>query len=265
MMLQVLLPWDGDPFLAAQVDGGPPDPALMQVPIGPAIRVVVVSGDRIFREVLATSLASLAGLGVNALMSPPQESAGGADVVLIDVSCDPQAALAWTAEAVEQWPEAKVIAVGLDAEDESVDFAEAGAVGVVLKGATVNGLMEAIHAAHVGRTLCSPQVIRSVLDRIVSLAPLRPPAPPRAVETLTPREQEILALMAAGLGNKEAGRRLGITVQTVKNHVHRILAKLHVSRRREAVRLAYDLGLLAEPREAPLAGAGGPAGRAKRG
>ena len=72
------------------------------------------------------------------------------------------------------------------------------------------------------------------------------------VEPLTLREREILALVAEGLSNKEAGRRLHITVQTVKNHVHRILEKLQCHRRREAVRLAYDLGLLMEPREGPL-------------
>jgi len=60
-------------------------------------------------------------------------------------------------------------------------------------------------------------------------------------------EQEILALLARGLGNKEICQQLHITVQTVKNHVHSILAKLQVHRRREAVRLAYEMGLLIDP------------------
>jgi DNA-binding NarL/FixJ family response regulator len=89
--------------------------------------------------------------------------------------------------------------------------------------------------------------------RITSLARMEPEPPARQVEPLTAREKEILALVAAGLGNKEVGRRLRITVQTVKNHVHRILEKLQCHRRREAVRLAYDLGLLTEPQEGPRA------------
>ncbi|HEY4592674.1 MAG TPA: response regulator transcription factor, partial [Thermoanaerobaculia bacterium] len=73
---------------------------------------------------------------------------------------------------------------------------------------------------------------------------------PRATEPLTSRESEILKLLAQGLGNKEICQRLHVTVQTVKNHVHGILAKLQVHRRREAVRLAYEMGLLIDPETA---------------
>jgi two-component system nitrate/nitrite response regulator NarL len=154
-----------------------------------------------------------------------------------------------------RWPDAKIIAVGLDEEDEQiVDFAEAGALGYVLKGATLDELIETIQRVHQGETLCSPRILAAVVARITSLARLGPEPPPREVEPLTAREREILALVAAGLGNKEVGRRLRITVQTVKNHVHRILEKLQCHRRREAVRLAYDLGLLTEPQEGPPLG-----------
>lgn len=244
---------------------------IQVLPLHTAIRVTVVSGDRIFREVLAASLANLEGLEVSASPGPAQalDSDGqeDTDVVLIDAAYDRRQALDWTCGAAERWPEAKVIAVGIDREDASVvDFVEAGVLGIVLKGATLEGLLETIHAVHQRRTLCSPKVVASVLARIVSLAPLRTVSPAREVEPLTRREREILALMAAGLSNKEVGRRLCITVQTVKNHVHRILAKLQVQRRREAIRLAYDLGLLAEPREVPLlAEAGASAGRVRGG
>jgi two-component system NarL family response regulator len=238
----------------------------------PSIRVAVVSGDRIFREVLAASLAGCKGLEVIAAAGAPGELAAdgreiGTDVVLIDAGSDLQPALAFTWETRERWPDAKLIAVGLDREDESiVDFVEAGAHGYILKGTTLDELVEVIRAVHQGWTPCSPQVVASVLARIVSLSQLRTDSPPPAVEALTPREREILALIAAGLGNKEVGRRLRITLQTVKNHVHRILEKLQVHRRREAVRLAYDLGLLAEPCEGPpCEEATPPAGRAGKG
>lgn len=223
--------------------------------MGSSIRVAVVSEERMFREAVTVSLAGYEGLAVAAL-SGAQVMADGeetADMVLIDAAPNLQAALAHTRAAGDRWPEAKLIALGLDREDDTVvDFIEAGAQGYVLKGASPDGLVEVIRAVHQGRTPCSPSVVASVLARIVSLGGVRTEAPPRNVEPLTLREQEVLGLLAGGLGNKEVGRRLRITVQTVKNHVHRILEKLQVHRRREAVRLAYDLGLLSEPREIAL-------------
>ncbi len=197
-----------------------------------------------FREALAAALASYEGFEV------PEDGTDAVDVVLIDAASDPRVALAQTCQARERWPEAKRVVLGLDREDETVvDFIEAGAQGYVLKGVSPEGLVEVIRAVHQGRTACSPAVVASVLERIAALEGIRTDPPPRSVEPLTLREREVLVLLAAGLGNKEVGRRLCITVQTVKNHVHRILEKLQVHRRREAVRLAYDLGLLAEPRE----------------
>ncbi|HEV2855778.1 MAG TPA: response regulator transcription factor [Thermoanaerobaculia bacterium] len=218
----------------------------------PSIRVAVVSEERMFREALAASLSGYEGLEVTALPGDgiSVEGEEPSDIVLIDAASDFQVALLRTWEARERWPEAKLIALGLDREDDSVvDFIEAGAQGYVLKGASPDGLVEVIRSVHQGRTPCSPGVVASVLARIAALSGMRPDPPQRKVEPLTLREREVLALLAAGLGNKEVGRRLRITVQTVKNHVHRILEKLQVHRRREAVRIAYDLGLLAEPRE----------------
>ena len=207
-----------------------------------------------FREALTASLSGYDGLEVTAASGDRLE--GEAGVVLIDAAPDLQSALARTWEARERWPGAKLVVLGLDREDDGiVDFIEAGAQGYVLKGSSPDGLVEVIRAVHEGRTPCSPRVVASVLARIAALADVGTEPPPhQGLEPLTLREREILALMAGGLGNKEVGSRLRITVQTVKNHVHRILEKLQVHRRREAVRIAYDLGLLAEPREIPLRG-----------
>jgi DNA-binding NarL/FixJ family response regulator len=255
-----------EPFLDSPVHCRVQPSGSTSLSMGSSIRVAVVSEERMFREAVAVSLSGYEGLRVAGL-SGEQVSADGeaagiagiadiagiagiADVVLIDAAPDPKAALARTWAAGERWPEAKLIALGLDREDDMVvDFVEAGAQGYVLKGASPDGLVEVIRAVHQGRTPCSPAVVASVLARIASLGGVRTEPPPRSVEPLTLREREVLALLAAGLGNKELGQRLRITVQTVKNHVHRILEKLQVHRRREAVRLAYDLGLLAEPRE----------------
>jgi DNA-binding NarL/FixJ family response regulator len=225
----------------------------MSVLMQPSIRVAVSSEDRMLREVLEASLTGREGLEV-----PPAgpEADGALDVVLVDVGFNLAAALARTWEARERWPVAKLIVVGLEQEDESlVDFIEAGALGYVLRASSPDDLVAAIHAVQQGMVTCSPRVVASVLARISLLSRHAAPAPAVSeVEPLTLREREILTLLAAGLGNKEVGQRLRITVQTVKNHVHRILEKLGVHRRRDAVRLAYDLGILAEPSEIPPAG-----------
>lgn len=244
-----ILPLDGhEPFLDPPVHCRVQSQGSISLYMQPSIRVAVLSEERMFREALTASLAGYEGLEVLAL---PGE--GEADVVLVDAAPDSRAALLQTWEARERWPESRLIALGLDQEDDSVvDFIEAGAQGYVLKGVSPDGLVEVIRSVHEGRTPCSPRVVASVLARIAALSSLRTEPLPRSVEPLTLREREVLALLAAGLGNKEVGRRLHITVQTVKNHVHRILEKLQVHRRREAVRIAYDLGLLAEPREIAL-------------
>jgi two-component system, NarL family, nitrate/nitrite response regulator NarL len=250
-----LLSLGPESFLDSPVHCRVQSDGFISLAMQPSIRVAVVSEERMFREAVAVSLTSYEGLEVTAFSgdrtaTAGEDGAGVADVVLIDAAPDPQTALARTWEARERWPEAKLIALGLDREDETVvDFIEAGAQGYVLKGASPDGLVEVIRAVHQGRSFCSPRVVASVLARIAALSGLRTVSLPQSVEPLTLREREVLALLAAGLGNKEVGRHLRITVQTVKNHVHRILEKLQVHRRREAVRIAYDLGLLAEPRE----------------
>lgn len=240
----------GESFLVPRLHCRVQPAGLMSASMQPSIRVAVSSRERMLREVLEASLSGREGLEV----VPGDDEA--VDVLLMDVGCDAAAALADTREAHDHWPQAKLIAVGLEQEDESVvEFIEAGAGGYVLKGSSPEDLVAAVRAAQQGLAPCAPRVVASVLARIAALSRHGEPAPCAAeVEPLTRREREILGLLAAGLGNKEVGRRLRITVQTVKNHVHRILEKLRVHRRRDAVRLAYDLGLLAEPRD--LAGRG---------
>ena len=211
-----------------------------------AIRVAVVSEDRMLREVIAASLDGRERIQVTLDGGPGPEAP---DVVLIEAGPD-NLGVSQLWEARERWPEARLIVFGLDREDDGVvDFVEAGAQGYVLRGASPEDLLRVVREVHAGRTLCSPRVIASVLARIQALSRIQPAEPPHPAEPLTNREREILGLLALGLGNKEIGRRLHITVQTVKNHVHNILEKLQSHRRREAVRKAYDLGLLAELRE----------------
>jgi DNA-binding NarL/FixJ family response regulator len=224
----------------------------------PAIRVSIISGDRMFREVLTLLVSGHEGLEVISLDAETidaradGEDEDGVDVVLVDAAYDPKLALDRLRAVRDRWPAAEAIVLGIEREDERVvDFVEAGAHSYVLQGTSPEGLLSAVREVYERRSPSSPQVVTAVLRRINSLAGV-PVPPPRTTEPLTPREMEIVVLLARGLGNKEICRRLHITVQTVKNHVHSILAKLQVGRRREAVRLAYEMGLLIDP---------GPAGK----
>lgn len=222
----------------------------------PAISVVILSHDRIFADALEAVLASEADLRIVAASQEQETSSASrpddVDVVLIDAARDHDAALASTWQARESFAGAQVIVFGLDREDEgAIDFIQAGASGYVLQSASPALLTQVIRAVRSGQTFCAPHIAAGVLERISRLAQEEPSPAERISEPLTERELKVLALIAKGLRNKEIGRALHITVQTVKNHVHSILAKLGVHRRREAVRLAYELGLLHQP-QTPL-------------
>ena len=217
----------------------------------PTISVVILGGDRVFAEALEAVLAAEEGLRLRAAPAEALETDEPPTIVLIDASLDPAAALALTWSARERFPEAQVVILGLLREDESVlEFIEAGAAAYLLQSASPAQLIEALRFLREGQVLSSPRIAAAVVERIAALEKERKPVPaPEGREPLTARELEILSLMARGLRNKEIARSLHITVQTVKNHVHNVLEKLRVHRRRDAVRLAYELGLLREPQE----------------
>ena len=214
----------------------------------PTISVMILGGDRVFTEALEAVLAAEEGLR---LCEAPAEGDDPPSIILIDASFDPAEALSLTWSARERFPEAQVMILGLEREDESVlEFIEAGAAAYLLQSASPARLVEALRFLRDGQVHSTPRIAAAVLERIAALESQRREVPlPPSCEPLTVREIETLSLMARGLRNKEIAHILRISVQTVKNHVHNILEKLQVHRRRDAVRLAYELGLLHEPAE----------------
>ncbi|HWM89266.1 MAG TPA: response regulator transcription factor [Thermoanaerobaculia bacterium] len=207
----------------------------------PPISVLVLSSDQLFADAIAVSLSRQPDLRTVAVSGEP------VDIVLIDASSNAGEALDRLWKLREGLADAKPIVLGLEQEDETLlEFIEAGVRGYVLRSATPAGLAEVIRSVHLGETPCSPRIAASVVERIALLAREREVLDQLDLGPLTAREREILSLMAKGLRNKEIGRQLLITTQTVKNHVHNILEKLQVHRRREAVRLACERGLLAD-------------------
>jgi DNA-binding NarL/FixJ family response regulator len=204
------------------------------------ISVMVLSDDRLVASALEMILARQGDLCVIAT----DGSAEVPDIVVIEAAWSRGKAIQRTAAAREAFPGAQAIVLGLDEEDDSViDFIEAGAVAYVLKSAQPEDLFGVIRAVARGEVESSPRMVAFALERIGRLTSFQEPVE-SATERLTERELEILRLLATGLQNKEIGKALSISHQTVKNHVHAVLEKLGADNRRRAVRRAFELGFL---------------------
>jgi DNA-binding NarL/FixJ family response regulator len=142
-----------------------------------------------------------------------------------------------TATLAEQYPDVKVIALGLiESEARVLQFVEAGGDGYVAKDDSVDVLLKRIRAAYRDRAVVSPEIAAALMSQVARYAQLFSEVEAGLHEgvNLTPREYEILELIAEGLSNREIADLLVIQVGTVKNHVHSILQKLDVSSREDA-------------------------------
>jgi DNA-binding NarL/FixJ family response regulator len=167
------------------------------------------------------------------------------DVVLMDVRMPELDGIAATTELLAVAPDVKVLILTTFETDEYILGAlRAGASGFLLKRSSPEQLVAAIHTVAEGEALLSPSVTRRLIDR-VSVQPLiGDESDPRLAE-LTPREREVLELIAQGLSNAEIAEALVVERTTVKTHVKRVLMKLGARDRVQAVILAYEWGLVA--------------------
>jgi DNA-binding NarL/FixJ family response regulator len=134
--------------------------------------------------------------------------------------------------------------------DEYVyDALRAGASGFLLKDVPPEQLIAAVRVVAAGDALIAPAITRRLIDRFAQIAP--PSARPAALDELTPRELEVLVLVARGLSNTEIASDLTLSGETVKTHVKRVLAKLALRDRVQAVVLAYEAGLVTPGEPAP--------------
>lgn len=167
-----------------------------------------------------------------------------ADVVLMDVQMPGTDGITGVGALAVARPEARVLMLTMFDLDEHVFGAlQAGAAGFLLKTTAPADLVSAIRAVHSGELLFAPSVTRRLVQAYVS----RPPAGgrlPAVLAPLTERELEVFRAMAKGWSNSEIGARLYLGEATVKTHVTRILAKLGLRDRVQAVVLAYECGLL---------------------
>jgi DNA-binding NarL/FixJ family response regulator len=144
-----------------------------------------------------------------------------------------------------------IVLTTFDLDEYVFEALERGASGFLLKGAPADQLLAGIRAAAAGDALIDASVTRRLIARFVARRPASPPAG-ADLESLTDREREVLELLARGLTNAEIADRLVVSGATVKTHVARVLAKLGLRDRVQAVILAYEAGLVT-----PGAGAAG--------
>ena len=168
------------------------------------------------------------------------------DVVLMDVRMPELDGIAATQQIVEggtAQPPKVLILTTFDLDEYVYDSLAAGASGFLLKDVGPEQLTAGIRAVASGDALLAPSVTRRLIDEFVQTRP-RQADRPQALDELTPRELEVLELVAQGLSNAEIAELLVVEETTVKTHVSRLLAKLDLRDRVQAVILAYDSGLV---------------------
>lgn len=169
------------------------------------------------------------------------------DVVLMDVRMPRLDGIAATEQIVQGGSDARVLILTTFDLDEYV-FAglRAGASGFLLKDAPPADLIAAIHTVASGEAVLAPKATRRLLDRFAATFPsgAEPPADTDVLATLTDREREVFGLVAAGHSNREIATELHLSEGTVKIHVGRVLAKLGLRDRVQAVVLAYESGVV---------------------
>ncbi|HEY3877752.1 MAG TPA: response regulator transcription factor [Trebonia sp.] len=137
-----------------------------------------------------------------------------------------------------------LILTTFDLDEYVFDALRAGASGFLLKDTTAELLFEAVRVVAAGEALLAPGVTRRLISEFAKIRRPRDGVVPAALTALTPRETEVLRLVAAGLSNNEIAGRLTVTEETVKTHVSRVLSKLGLRDRTQAVVAAYESGLV---------------------
>jgi DNA-binding NarL/FixJ family response regulator len=236
-------------------------------PAGDApIRVLAADDQRVVREGIAMILSLLPGVEVAGTAADGQEALDLAaerrpDVVLMDLRMPRMDGVEATRRLRAEFPEIQVIVLTTYADDRSVVGAlRAGAVGYLTKDASAEEIRQALRRVTSGQAVIDPAVQRHLVEAIAAGpppagdspaaegssaagAPASAGNPADGPDCLTPREAEVLGLIAAGLSNAEIAARLVITEATVKSHINHLLPKIGARDRAQAVRYAYRNGL----------------------
>jgi DNA-binding NarL/FixJ family response regulator len=221
----------------------------------PAVRIVVADDHQVVRAGFAGLLGTQPDFTVLGTACDGAETVAicrelRPDVVLMDVRmpgvdgieatrqlCGPAGGSGFNGPRV-------LILTTFDLDEYVYDALRAGASGFLLKDVTAERLFDAVRVIAAGEALLAPTVTRRLIREFAQLRP-KPDAPSvAALAALTPRETQVLRLVAEGLSNPEIAARLVVTEETVKSHVSRVLSKLGLRDRTQAVVTAYESGLV---------------------
>jgi DNA-binding NarL/FixJ family response regulator len=170
-----------------------------------------------------------------------------ADIVLMDIRMPELDGIEATRQitAADDLAQVKIlILTTFETEDLIVEALRAGASGYLGKDVQPAGLLDAIRKVVIGDTLLSPLATRALISRVLAQPETGPPRPGAALDGLTPREREILTLVALGHSNNQIAQQLYISPTTAKTHVNRTMMKLDARDRAQLVIIAYENGLV---------------------
>jgi DNA-binding NarL/FixJ family response regulator len=216
----------------------------------PPIGIFLVDDHRVVRSGLSAYLKVIADMDVvgeaadgrQALDRIAELESGGSlpDVVLMDMTMPVMDGISATREIKARWPAIEVVAMTSFVEEAMVRQAlEAGAAGYLLKDADADEVAEAVRIALAGQMHLDPSVARLLADSVRR--------PRRAGADLTPREREVLGLLAQGASNRQVAETLVVSERTARTHVSAILGKLGLASRTQAALWAVREGLLPGP------------------
>jgi DNA-binding NarL/FixJ family response regulator len=209
------------------------------------ITVAIIEDNRLVRDGLTRMLNALADVRV-------VHAASGLDpiflreadphVVLLDVGLEDQNCLRLAEAAKKDIPDARVIVMDLlPAHEEISQFVDAGVAGFILKDATLQDFVATIRAVAGGERVLPPLMTGTLFSQIAQVAIERGAESALEDVRMTPREREVIALISAGMSNKEIAQRLGIATHTVKSHVRNVMEKLALHSRLQIAAYAHGL------------------------
>ena len=211
-------------------------------------RVLIADDDHLMRAGLVELLTVDDNIQVIGQASTGREAVAAArrlnpDVILMDVRMPDMDGITATRELVSAAPHMKVLILTTFEQDDYVFGAlRAGASGFLLKRTRPEDLIAAVHTIADGESMLSPSVTRRVIDRLAQ-QPVPELGDNALLAELTPREREVLDLMARGMSNREIAVALAVEESTIRTHVKRVLSKLGLRDRIQAVIFSYENGI----------------------
>ncbi len=222
-----------------------------------AVRIIVADDDLVVRTGFAALLDTQPDFTVVGTACDGTEAVRicrelSPDVALMDVRMPVMDGIEATRQLAGPSRPRILILTTFDLDHYVYDALCAGASGFLLKDVTAERLFDAVRVVAAGEALLAPAVTRRLISEFTRLRPKPDDAPPTAtLASLTPRETQVLRLVAEGLSNTEIAARLVVTEETVKTHVSRMLSKLGLRDRTQAVVMAYETGLVVPRSQEP--------------